>query len=142
MKRVLLAMVLVLALLLSVSVLSFAEEKQVELQYNVPASYTFEIPAAPVALGSDGGSFRLSMTGNIESLNVKIRSEYGFNLKNPSVEYPIGYTISDESGSLDAGSIIKVYDGIEKWISVSLCSDDVASAKAGTYADTLTFTVQ
>lgn len=143
MKRVLLAMVLVLALLLSVSVLSFAADGQVELQYTVPASYKLVIPATTVSLTSGSGEFSLSMTGNIDSLDVMISSDHGFNLVNGS-NAPIGYTLS-EAGVGDLGKndpVVRVSKDTYKTIYVSIASGDVTGAKAGTYTDTLTFTVQ
>ena len=144
MKRILLAMILSLAILLSLSVLSFADGgNQVVLSYEVSANFTFEIPSSPVSLNTENPMFSLSLKGNIDSVDVSVSSEHAFSLVNESTPpKSIGYYLYDGNNMVESNTLIRVYSDLAKWLTVSIHSENLINAPAGIYTDTLTFTIQ
>ena len=152
-------MILSFAIIFGVSVYSSAQEitangqqQTVELTYEVAAEFTFVIPDSTVTLDSNGAQlpFYLSKSGNINSAIVSFQSAHGFSLTNSSSTQsqpipPIGYTLwrgpEIEINISNPTIVVSKEDTID-YLAVVIEQSDLAVATAGTYTDTLTFTIQ
>lgn len=158
MKRIL-AMMLSIVLIFGVSAYSSAQEitangqqQTVELTYEVAAELTFVIPDSTVTLSSSGAQlpFYLSKSGNINSATVSIESAHSFCLVNslstPSQPIPpIGYTLwrgPETKIDISNPTIVVSKEDTINYLGVVIEQSDRETATAGTYTDTLTFTIQ
>lgn len=144
MKRFL-AMVLLTSLILAVPVLAFADpiEKSVDLTYVVPEKYTFTIPEQGLSLSSDATQLPLSFSGNIESVQVSISTAHNFNLLNTQDNSQmISYQLFDGSSLITMNNSVTVMNGVTKILTVDIVDETLTGVKAGTYTDSITFTIQ
>lgn len=150
MKRIF-AMVFSVILVLSVSSFSFAGQSigntgvsYVQLNYEVPASYTVTIPDSIVTMTSDSIVLPLYLSGNIPSVAIKVASNNNLLLRNTSdTQSTIAYSIKNSDGStLSTETPITLFNDTDTKIIIALYENDCQYATAGTYTDTLTFTIQ
>ena len=150
MKRFM-TMILSAILVLSVSAFSSAEQTitgtdnsgKVNLTYVIDANFIFTIPDSNLTFRSDGIMLPLTLSGNIDSIQVDVSTDHNFNLVNTEVtSSSIGYRLINGEKDVQQNPTITVNKGTTTYLMVDIIDSNLIDAKAGSYTDGITFTVQ
>ncbi len=150
MKKVL-ALILFVVMMMTLSVTAFAAEpnKELTVTYEVNPTYTVTIPAtfdankdATITVDANpvityGTQIKVAVTGsaNYDSVNNQFR------LKNTENQY-IGYTLSSGDDAIALNDVVLTQNaGATTAAVVTISFTPEAATYAGTYRDTITFTI-
>ena len=150
MKKVL-ALILFVVMMMTLSVTAFAAEpnKELTVTYEVSPTYTVTIPAtfdankdATITVDANpvityGTQIKVAVTGsaNYDSENNQFR------LKNTENQY-IGYTLSSGDDAIALNDVVLTQNaGATTAAAVTISFTPEAATYAGTYSDTITFTI-
>lgn len=153
MMKKLTALVLTMALALSLSVTAFAAEinqgsdpktADVTVTTSIAPTYTVTIPANTNVtfntLSTSFGSVKLDAAQIDPGYAVKVELESGGLLKNEADENKtIAYTVNDADGAFTAG--LYTAAGQETSLTIDITQEAWNTAFAGAYSDTMTFIV-
>lgn len=147
------ALALILVLVLSLSVTAFAvqidqnsnpKQTQVDVQTSISPTYTVSIPANTTvsfkALSTSFGSVKLDAAQIDPGYAVQVSLTASGTLKNQAdPKKTIAYTIKDANGAFTTGQYTTAGD--ETALTIDITEAAWNAAFAGSYSDTVTFTV-